>query len=76
MKRLLFLLLACLTMALGMTSCRMRYPQGTSYKIYKDNPSKTKRHYGARRNYKNRREVWGRKHYGPRPYRHRGRYRY
>ncbi|GAA4463837.1 hypothetical protein GCM10023093_13060 [Nemorincola caseinilytica] len=66
-----------MSLVLAMTGCRMRYETGSSYKMSpKDGARRTHRHYGASKKIKPRKEIWGRKHYGPRPYRHRGRYRY
>lgn len=77
MKRLLLLLLACLTMALGLDSCRMRYAGRNAHMMHAKNGTRqTGRHYGARKNIWQRKMIWGKKHYGPRPYGHRGRYRY
>lgn len=75
MKQKIIIIFAFIGLMLGMSSCSMRTVSGTPYKIY-NNPQTTKKHYGIKKNSWQRKRLWGDKRYGPRPYRHRGRYRY
>lgn len=76
MKRKLVILFAFLgvLMVTGFSSCRMRYASTPSFNKM-SSPRDTRRHYGAPKNLWLRKTHWGPKQYGPRPYRHRGRYR-
>jgi len=75
MKRKLLVLFAFLAVLMvSFSSCRMRYATAPSFNKM-SSPKDTRRHYGAPRNSWQRKTFWGKKHYGPRPYKNRGRYR-
>jgi len=72
MKRKLFLLFAFFgLLLLTSTGCRMRYARTPSYAKV-GHQRDTKRHFRAKKNIWQRTSLWGKKRYGPRPYRHRG----
>jgi len=72
MKRKLFLLFAFLgIILLTETGCRMRYAKAPSYKKM-GTPVRNNRSYGAKRSIWQRKTLWGKKRFGPRPHGNRG----
>ena len=74
MRKKLLLLFTLLVMLLdmGMSSCTMRTVSGNPH-VWQPT-GRTSRHWGARGHYNQRRALWGKHRYGPRPHDQRGRY--